>query len=57
MICNNEFFSTFMLTAFSLLYTIGLLGEPSRLSLTMDNLADLGKTLLKDDIGHDGVAL
>jgi len=23
----------------------------------MDNLADLGKTILRDDIGHDGATL
>jgi hypothetical protein len=38
-------------------WTIGLLGEPSRLSLAMDNLVDLGETILRDDIRHDGVAL
>jgi hypothetical protein len=31
------FLSTFMSTTIFLLWTIGLLGKPSRLSLTMDN--------------------
>jgi hypothetical protein len=51
------FFSTFMFATISLLLIIGLLGKPSRLPLTMDNLANLGKTILKDGIGHDGVPL
>ncbi len=51
------FFSTFMSATISLLWTIGLLGEPSKLSLAMDNLANLGETILKDDIGHDGATL
>jgi hypothetical protein len=51
------YFSTFMSTTISLFWTIGLLGEPSRLSLIMDNPANLGETILRDNIGHDGVAL
>lgn len=51
------FFPTFMFVTISLFQTIGMLGEPSRLSLTMDNLVDLGETILRDNIGHDGATL
>jgi hypothetical protein len=57
MICSSDFFSTFVSTILSLLWTIGLLKEPCRLSLAMDNLIDLGETFLMDNIGHDGAAL
>jgi hypothetical protein len=51
------FFSTFMFATIFLLWTIGLLGKASKLSLFMDNLTDLGETILRDDIGHDGATL
>jgi hypothetical protein len=51
------FFSTFMSATILLFWIIGLLRKPSNLPLAMDNLVDLGKTILRDGIGHDGVTL
>jgi hypothetical protein len=50
-------FSTFMSATILVFWTIGLLREPSKLSLAMDNMADLGKTISRDNIKHDGATL